>query len=190
VLYGFDMAKRLSAEDWVHAGLVALARRGPDALKADVLAKELGVSRGSFYWHFADLGAYHAAVIARWGDTATQAIIREIERTAIGEERLRALLRRAFTADAALEIGMRGWAASDTEVRRQVDLVDRRRLAYVERLMRATGVGRTAARLRAEVIYWAWLGFVLSRRKPPPALLEGVLRELAVLARFGRDVAG
>jgi AcrR family transcriptional regulator len=178
------MAKRLSAEDWVHAGLVALARRGPGALKADVLAKELGVSRGSFYWHFADLATFHAAVIARWGDTATQAIIREIERTAIGEDRLRALLRRAFTADAALEIGMRGWAASDPRVRELVALVDSRRLDYLERLLRAVGVARPAARLRAELIYWAYLGFVLSRRRPAPSQLDGVLDELAVLAKL------
>src|SRR5689334_18004652 len=56
VLYGCEMSDRLAAADWVKAGLKALAADGVGALKADLLAKSLGISRGSFYWHFADIG--------------------------------------------------------------------------------------------------------------------------------------
>jgi AcrR family transcriptional regulator len=178
------MAKRLRIADWVGAGLTALARSGAGALKADLLARALGVSRGSFYWHFADLAAFHAAVIARWSESATLAIIVEVERTANGQARLHALLRRAFTADPALEIGIRAWAASDPRARRAIELVDRRRVAYLERLLRAGGVGSRSARLRAELIYWAYLGFALSRRRPKQVLLERVLGELAALANL------
>ena len=148
------MARRLGAADWVGAGLAALARSGAGALKAELLARALGVSRGSFYWNFTDLRAFHSAVIARWSEAATRAIITEVERTAIGEARLHALLRRAFTADPGLEIGVRAWAASHPLARRAIELVDRRRVAYLERLLRAGGVGRRTARLRAELIYW------------------------------------
>ena len=51
------MTDQLSADDWISQGLKALAKSGFTALKADPLAKAMGVSRGSFYWHFADLGA-------------------------------------------------------------------------------------------------------------------------------------
>ena len=60
------MAEQLSAGDWIGQGLKALAESGFTALKADPLAKAMGVSRGSFYWHFADLAAFHAAVLKRW----------------------------------------------------------------------------------------------------------------------------
>ena len=60
------MSEQLSAQDWIDAGLKALARNGHTALKADPLAKSLGVSRGSFYWHFADIGAYHAQMPRLW----------------------------------------------------------------------------------------------------------------------------
>ncbi|RTL63482.1 MAG: TetR/AcrR family transcriptional regulator, partial [Hyphomicrobiales bacterium] len=61
---------RLARADWVKAGLKALAREGASALKADRLARELGVSRGSFYWHFADVDAFHRAVLEGWKTVA------------------------------------------------------------------------------------------------------------------------
>ena len=57
------MADQLSARDWLDQGLKALAKSGFTSLKAEPLAKAMGVSRGSFYWHFADIAAFHAAVL-------------------------------------------------------------------------------------------------------------------------------
>ena len=57
------MSDQLSAQDWLDQGLKTLAKNGFTALKAEPLAKAMGVSRGSFYWHFADIGAFHAAIL-------------------------------------------------------------------------------------------------------------------------------
>jgi AcrR family transcriptional regulator len=63
-MYGSGlMARRLTAQDWIEFTLAMLAHEGFAALKSDVLARKLGVARGSFYWHFTDLGAFHARVI-------------------------------------------------------------------------------------------------------------------------------
>ena len=62
------MADQLSAQDWIDEGLKALVKSGFTALKAEPLAKALGVSRGSFYWHFKDIDAFHAAILKRWRD--------------------------------------------------------------------------------------------------------------------------
>ena len=59
--------ERLGPREWVNAGLRALSRSGFTALKAESLSKSLGVSRGSFYWHFADVGAFQAAVLMLGG---------------------------------------------------------------------------------------------------------------------------
>src|SRR3954467_14580166 len=93
---GTKMKDQLSARDWLDAGLKALARDGFTALKADPLAKAMGVSRGSFYWHFADLGAFHAALLKRWREIAAEKIIADVETDS--EEPLKALLRRTFGA--------------------------------------------------------------------------------------------
>src|SRR5262245_40944342 len=79
------MADQLSAQDWVDQGLKALAKSGFTALKADPLAKTMGVSRGSFYWHFADIGAFHAAILKRWREVTTEQTITDLEADSTGE---------------------------------------------------------------------------------------------------------
>ena len=64
------MTDKLSATDWLDQGLRTLAESGFTALKAEPLAKAMGVSRGSFYWHFADIGAFHTALLQHWRDIA------------------------------------------------------------------------------------------------------------------------
>jgi AcrR family transcriptional regulator len=176
------MSERLSADDWVKAGLKALAVEGFTALKADPLAKALGVSRGSFYWHFADVDAFHKAVLERWQEATAEAVIRELDRSAPGGERLRSLLRRAFTTNADLEIALRAWAVSDAAARAKVAVVDRRRLAYLEDILASAGIGAASAVARAHILYWAYLGFALSRPKLARERLETLLEELAALA--------
>src|SRR5262245_24550463 len=139
------MAKRLTAQDWIDFALRTLARDGFDALKADVLARKLGVSRGSFYWHFADLPTFHARVIDHWRQAATEAIIADIERFESREERLDALLRHAFGHGAALEMRMRAWADSNAEAARAVGDIDRRRREYIERMLVEAGIARPLA---------------------------------------------
>src|SRR5437868_14366123 len=68
------MSDPLSAKDWLDQGLKALASRGFTALKAEPLAKAMGVSRGSSYWHFADIAAFHAGILARWHGVAAEPI--------------------------------------------------------------------------------------------------------------------
>jgi AcrR family transcriptional regulator len=182
VLYGDRMSDRLAAGDWVKAGLKALAADGVGALKADLLAKSLGISRGSFYWHFADIGAFHAAVLTRWREKETEAVIQDLEGVVPRGDRLRSLLRRAFTADARLEIAVRAWAVSDPEARAAVAAVDRRRLAYLEDILAAAGVDTASAFARARILYWAYLGFALSRPKLARRHLERLLAEFAALA--------
>jgi AcrR family transcriptional regulator len=87
------MPDQLSAKDWLDAGLKALAASGFTALKAEPLARALKVSRGSFYWHFADLAAYHAALLGHWREVAAERIIADLESVPKGESPVRLLLR-------------------------------------------------------------------------------------------------
>jgi AcrR family transcriptional regulator len=168
---------RLTLRDWVNAGLKALAKTGFTALKADTLSKGLGVSRGSFYWHFADVGAFHAAVLHRWREVAYENVIREIHGPA--ESRLEALLDRAFRADTRLERAVRSWATADPRARTMVEAVDIRRLVYIEKLLVEAGVTAGIAPPRARLLYWAYLGFILSSAKLDQANRRRLLDELA-----------
>ena len=171
------MADQLSAQDWVDLGLKTLAKSGFGALKAEPLAKAIGVSRGSFYWHFADIGAFHAAILARWREIAAEQIIANLEAIR-GEDPLAVLLRMTFAAKLTLERAVRSWAAHDARARTAVLAIDRRRLDYIETLLRQSGLSNEAARARAQILYWAFLGFALSDQPLAPDRQQAVLDEL------------
>ena len=177
-----DMNDQLSANDWVDEGLKALASRGFNALKAEPLAKELRVSRGSFYWHFTDIAAFHAAILARWHEVAAEQIIANVEAVSKDEDPLAVLLRRVFGERLTLERAVRTWASVDAAARTAVQAIDRRRLTYVESLLTQSGLPADVARARAQILYWAFLGFALSDQPLPKARQQDVLDELIRIA--------
>jgi len=176
------MTKRLTAGDWIDFAVTTLAQEGFHALKADVLARKLGVSRGSFYWHFADLNVFHAKVIEHWKEMATEAIITDIEMLESREERLDALLRHAFGRGAGLEIRMRAWADKNVDAACALRDIDRRRREYIERLLIGAGIRSALAATRAQLLYWTYLGAVLGRNRPTGASLDRSVAELKRLA--------
>ena len=172
------MAENLNPDDWIIAALKTLAKHGFMMVKADVLAKALGVSRGSFYWHFQNVEAFHLAVMQRWQNLATDAIIRQVESAAIGSERLRLLIRLAFTADSGLEAGMRTWAIYYEPARACVEKVDASRLGYLEQLLATANFSKSRARTRSRIIYWTYLGSVLSGQNVSEEEFEHLIGEL------------
>lgn len=180
------MTERLTAQDWIEFALTTLAHEGFEALKADVLARKLGVSRGSFYWHFRDLGTFHARVIEHWKERATEAIIADLERYDSREERLEALVRRGFGHHGILEIRMRAWADANAEAARVLTDIDRRRRVYIERMLVEAGVPESLASTRAQLLYWTYLGAALSGSKVSGARLDRIVKELKRIGLGGR----
>src|SRR3954451_11520322 len=180
--HGTNMSDQLSAKDWVDQGLKALASRGFTALKAEPLAKALRVSRGSFYWHFADIAAFHTAILARWHEVAAEQIIANVEAASNNEDPLALLLRRVFGERLTLERAVRTWASVDPAARTAVQAIDRRRLGYVEKLLTQSGLSPDAARARAQILYGAFLGFAVSDQPLPKTRQQAVLDELIRLA--------
>jgi AcrR family transcriptional regulator len=179
------MIKRLTAQDWIDFALATLAHEGFQALKADVLARKLGVSRGSFYWHFTDLRSFHGRVIAHWRQTATEAIIADLEQYRSPEQRLEVLLRRAFGHGARLEVRMRNWADKNAVAARALRAIDRKRCGYIEKLFGGAKVTPSAAATRAQLLYWSYLGAALSRSKLTGEQLDRTVVELKRLGLGG-----
>ena len=176
------MADQLSAGDWLDLGLKTLAKDGFTALKAEPLARAMGVSRGSFYWHFADIGAYHAAILQQWREVAAEQVIASLEAAPEQDNPLLMLLRRTFSSKLDLEKAVRSWAALDPMALAAVRATDRRRLKYVERLFVRSGVSAGVARSRAQILYWTFVGFALADKPLPRAQQEAVLQELIRMA--------
>ena len=179
---GDHMNEQLAAKDWLDQGLKVLASKGFTALKAEPLAKAMGVSRGSFYWHFADVAAFHAELLKHWREIAAEQIITGVEASAGTEPAIAVLLRRTFTIRLTLERAVRSWAASDAVARQAVQAIDKRRLGYVVSLLAAEGLPPAVAHPRAQVLYWAFLGHALAERPLPTARQQAAIDELIRVA--------
>ncbi|MGE0736918.1 MAG: TetR/AcrR family transcriptional regulator [Alphaproteobacteria bacterium] len=161
---------RLSRKDWLAAAFRLLGEGGVEAVAVEPLARALGVTKGSFYWHFKDRPALLRSLLGYWAERETQAIIRRVERPGgSARERLRRLLAEAIgdTAARGPELAVREWARRDAVVRRAVRRVDAKRLRYVRDLFEEAGRGEPA--VRADLLYSLLFGEVLFVRKEKPA---------------------
>lgn len=149
----------LDAAAWIEAAFDALAEGGIDAVRVDPLAKNLGVTRGSFYWHFADRAALHTAMLKEWRKRQSYRVGSRIEsQTTAPDERLRQTLAlpnagpRAKRA-ASIELAIRLWARRDGEAAKAVRHIDRVRLNYYAKLYAEMGFSKSDARKRAFLFY-------------------------------------
>ena len=88
------------------------------------------------------------------------------------------LLRLTFGSKLMLEKAVRSWAANDARARAAVVAVDRRRLDYIEGLLRQAGLADEVARARAQILFWAFFGYALADQPLPPDRQQAVLDEL------------
>jgi AcrR family transcriptional regulator len=153
--------KRLTPEDWLAAGFRQLATQGPAQLKAEVLARALGTTKGSFYWHFADLAAYKDALLQMWRDKVATETIAEVLKEPTSKLRLQALGREAerpapdIYGGRQIDPAMRAWALTDPKVMVALKQIDRQRLDFLKTLLDDIGIDGTTV---GTLIYAAYLG--------------------------------
>lgn len=133
---------RFTPDAWLAAGLDALCETGPAALGAEPLARRLGTTKGSFYWHFEDVPAYSAALLARWQAAAEAAL--DIDDTAPAAARLRATAQAIAApepdAPQAAEPAIRAWAATQRAAAQAVARTDTVRLDRLGALLSDCGI--------------------------------------------------
>ena len=140
---------RTPRKDWIDAGLKALARGGPEAVRVEPLARELGATKGSFYWHFDGRAALLAALLDDWEQTVVDDVIAHIDATG-GDARDR--LRRLFAL---------AGARRDPAVARRLKRLDNRRLAYLRTLFTALAADDDDAEVRSVLAFALFVGHPL-----------------------------
>ena len=158
---------QLTPADWVKAATEVLVQNGIDAVRVDVLAKTMGVTRGSFYWHFRDREDLLLQVLKTWHDQATEDLINRFERSGASAAALLSglisLPLRGETAvrSASIELAVRAWARRDELARSVLDEVDAKRLGYTSQCFIALGFSFQDARHRAFGLYSYVIGEAL-----------------------------
>lgn len=145
---------KLDRSDWLLSALTALEEGGLEAVKVLPLARALGASRGSFYWHFRDRADLLRSVLDYWEVEFTDAVLERAEgNSGSPRARLLALLedvleRRRGRFDPAV----RAWAMHDRDVAGIVRRVDRKRVGFTTGLFQEMGFPTAEARARGRLI--------------------------------------
>lgn len=156
-----DRAGRLSAEDWAQAALDLIAEQGVAAVAVEPLARRLGVTKGSFYWHFPSRDALLVAALERWEKNEQEAVFGTLEAVPDPRERLRALFNlvaHEYTSHIIYSELLK--ALDHPAVQPVIGRVSERRLDYLTASFRQAGLGRTEAQHRARLAYAAYVGFL------------------------------
>ncbi|TVL89339.1 TetR/AcrR family transcriptional regulator [Streptomyces sp. SAJ15] len=173
------MAKgRVSRDDWTMAALGALARGGVAAVAVDALARELDVTRGSFYWHFENRDALLVAALETWERRATTDVIAALRDVTDPQVRARALFAEALGSEeiAGLEPALVA-QASHPAIAAVVARVNRTRLDFLTEIFGDLGFASPDARHRALASYAAYLGWLELRRTSPEVAPEARLED-------------
>lgn len=158
--------ERLDRTAWVQAGLSALSEGGVTAVRVELLAKRLRITKGSFYWHFSKREDLLSAVLEEWERSQTASVIATVEARGGGpHERFRHLSDALTSLDLRLEAAIRSWAGSDPDVCRAVENIDTARLAYLQSIIESAGVPASPAQARARLVYFALIGELTSGGK-------------------------
>jgi len=159
----------LTPDTWIEAATEVLVDQGIDHVRVDLLAQRLGVTRGSFYWHFKDREDLLRRVLQAWRETATENLTARLESAHEDPlEQLRDVLSLPFRGRAAaraarIELAIRAWARRDQMARFAVDEADSSRIGYIAQLFSALGFPVLEARSRAFLLY----GYIVSESQMP-----------------------
>lgn len=163
--------RRLGRQDWIDAGMAALAADGPDAVAIEPIASALGATKGSGYWHFANRSALVEATMDEWLRLRTDEIISAVEADGgTAHERLGRLLARVSTAversvgEAAI------MSSADPVVQQRMQVAVARRIEYLAVLLEQGGLTRAVARSRAVLAYATFSGYAVLAATVPDLL--------------------
>jgi len=168
--------------DWLKAARLALLHRGPDAVRVEPLARGLGVTKGSFYWHFKDRNALLEALLREWEEETrllTDALHTANPRGALPDivEELDRRNRSSERGESPSDAAIFAWAALDPKVARRANAAEHERMALFRKLTRRHHL--------ADLFYYAYHGFLLRRRRVPAAA-----GDFAAIARVALRVLG
>jgi AcrR family transcriptional regulator len=161
----------LTASDWAEAALQLIAEKGLSALTVNALADRLGVTKGSFYWHFRGRSDLLAAALERWEQRTTTEAMAALDAIDDFGRRLELILGAAFQPPRSRSLyAALAEAAEDPVVRAALDRVATARIRYLELCFRNLGLAPGLAQSRAVLAYASYRGLLQLAHEAPGSL--------------------
>ncbi len=151
----------LSASDWEQAALDLIAEKGVSALAVEPLARRLGITKGSFYWHFASRDELLDQALKRWERRDLEHLARSLDADQPTADRLAEFILRTSRQNRSHQIHAALCAASDhPRVKPVIERITQRRLDYLAKAFCELGMDEGAARHRARLTYTSYVGYI------------------------------
>lgn len=152
---------RLSSGDWQQAALDALSEGGLQNIAIEMIAKRLGVTKGSFYWHFESRDALIGAALDLWESQEQEQVFGKLDALPDAQSRLKALISLVAHEIKAHKIYSELLKAVDHPLVKPVlERVSKRRIDYLTASFRQAGLPRKVALNRARLTYASYVGFL------------------------------
>lgn len=181
-------AESLTREDWIAAALESLGNQGIDSVRVERLARRLGVTKGSFYWHFRNRPELLDALVSAWETRGVNGATSPSQGNENAADRWVRLLETVLgLKHSRLDVAMFAWARLDELVARRVAEVERQRVEYISSVFHDVGFEPAAAADWAVIAMLLYLGWVDRATRDPefvhagPALSD-VLSQLVLAA--------
>lgn len=142
----------LTRDDWISGAWDMLGESGLDGVRVEPLARRLGVTKGSFYWHFKDRQQLVEALLDRWFSIWDDQMSPEMEQAADPADRIWALFESVVgRVTRGQTVSLRMQSHSDPDVARRIDERDAQRLSFLMAQLVAIGFTPDEARVRGQV---------------------------------------
>jgi AcrR family transcriptional regulator len=162
--YGGAMSGR---DEWIGAAAQALSDGGLTAVRVEALARDLSVTKGSFYWHFKDRPALLEAVLERW-EAAARSSLDVARSQATPEQRIGSLFRQLARPTGGLsDAEVRAWARRERAVAERVAELERKRVVFLKEQLSEMGASLVDAHRRAEAGYLAAIAWLERASRTP-----------------------
>ncbi|GAA3958044.1 TetR/AcrR family transcriptional regulator [Gordonia caeni] len=160
---------RLTSTDWVDAALALITTEGVSGLKISRLCTELGVTKGSFYWHFADLDALWEAMAERWREITSGRLAELRVLTEIPADRRLVDLSTMLISESHLtvETAIRDWARTNEQVAETVKAIDGEVFNVVYATLCELDMSESQSRLVAGLLVYAGIGYIHGHENLP-----------------------
>ena len=174
--------------DWILAALGRLSSEGIDAVRIEVLARDLNVSKGSFYWHFHDREELLSKMLSQWESEETEWLGAYSSARHSAAERWAMFIERfAQPGRARLVLAFHAWARLEPTVAARICVLDARRAQFIANVLREIGLAPESAGSWSEIVHVTCLGWLDRATRSPesssaPRTLADLLSDIILAA--------
>jgi AcrR family transcriptional regulator len=179
----------LQPDDWIQAAFVRLAKHGLDEVRVELLARDLGVSKGSFYWHFRDRTDLRERLLTAWESSELRWMADEGSHRSAASRWANFVARASDPERIRLEMAIRGWAREDAKVAATLAAIERKRAHLIAGVLADVGFSWSAAQVWSEMVLLLCLGWTdrAARDSDAESRVLGELLSDLILAASARS---